>query len=274
MKKSKIIILFIGIFIIGFLLALYPIVSNVIHNNNINSVVATYDKSVTTVTDNTKEEILQKAKLYNDKLYQSNLPFSNVLKNEDEYLNTLNIGNGIMGKIEIPSINVNLPIYHTTTDEVLSVGVGHLEGSSLPIGTNNSHSVLTSHRGLASSKLFTRLDELKKGDLFYINVLDETLAYKVNNIQVITPDETQVFNIQDNKDLVSLMTCTPYGINTHRLVVTGERVPYEKQVKEEIHKKPLGFREVIFTTVPFLFLISLITIFIIRGKKKKYEKTN
>ncbi len=273
MKKNKTII-FIGIFITGFLLAIYPIISNLIHSNNINSVVSTYDKSITTVKDNTKEEILQKAKLYNDNLYQANLPFSNVLKNEDEYLNTLNIGNGIMGKIEIPSINVNLPIYHTTTDEVLSVGVGHLEGSSLPIGTNNSHSVLTSHRGLASSKLFTRLDELKKGDLFYINVLDKTLAYEVKDIQVITPDETQVFNIQDNKDLVSLMTCTPYGINTHRLVVTGERVPFEKQVKEEIKTKPLGFREVIFTTLPFLFLISLITIFIIRGKKKKYEKTN
>lgn len=157
------------------------------------------------------------------------------LLSESSYYSQLSVGEkGVMGALEIPEINVNLPIRHGTSEEVISGGVGHLQGSSLPAGGENTRSILTSHRGLPSSKLFTRLDELKKGDLFFVNVCDEIMAYRVCEILVIAPDEMERLAIIPGKDLVSLVTCTPYGLNTHRPVVTGERVPYQKKVYDSI----------------------------------------
>ena len=173
-----------------------------------------------------------------------------------------------MGSIEIPSINVNLPIYHGTSDEVLSAGVGHLNGSSLPIGGVNTKSILTAHRGLPSSKLFTRLDELVEGDLFFIRVLNETLAYKVNDIQVIEPEDVAGLEIEEGKDLVSLITCTPYGLNTHRLVVTGERTEYEPAIYENIESKNMSIREYVFLAIPFVFLTIIVGRRINSARKK------
>lgn len=173
-----------------------------------------------------------------------------------------------MGSIEIPSININLPIYHGTSDEVLSAGVGHLNGSSLPIGGVNIKSILTAHRGLPSSKLFTRLDELVEGDLFFIRVLNETLAYKVNDIQVIDPEDVAGLEIEEGKDLVSLITCTPYGLNTHRLVVTGERTEYEPAIYENIESKNMSIREYVFLAIPFVFLTIIVGRRIKSAKKK------
>lgn len=173
-----------------------------------------------------------------------------------------------MGSIEIPSINVNLPIYHGTSDEVLSAGVGHLNGSSLPIGGVNTKSILTAHRGLPSSKLFTRLDELVEGDLFFIRVLNETLAYKVNDIQVIEPEDVAGLEIEEGKDLVSLITCTPYGLNTHRLVVTGGRTEYEPAIYESIESKNMSIREYIFLAIPFVFLTIIVGRRINSARKK------
>ena len=186
-------------------------------------------------------------------------------------MRAFNQGTGVMGSIEIPKIGVDLPIYHGTDDDVLSNGIGHLEGTSLPVGGASTHCVLTGHRGLPNSKLFTRLDEIEENDLFYLNIFGETLAYKVNQIEVIEPDEVDKLNIQEGKDLVSLITCTPYGLNTHRLVVTGERVSYEKKVYENIKPNMLSGRELIFGALPFIFIgIQLISF--IRQKMKERKR--
>ena len=141
-------------------------------------------------------------------------------------------GSGVMGYLEIPKISVSLPIYHGTSDEVLAKGVGHLEGSSLPIGGESTHGILSGHRGLPSARLFTDLDQLEEGDSFTINILDQTLQYQVTEIQTVLPEETENLRIQQGKDLITLVTCTPYGVNTHRLLITGERVEQDSGNKE------------------------------------------
>lgn len=150
--------------------------------------------------------------------------------NDQEYLGLLNVGHGLMGSVRIPKISVNLPIYHGTSDAVLDDGVGHLYGTSLPVGGSGSHSVLTAHRGLSNKTLFTRLDELRVGDPFYIKIMNETLGYRVERITTITPTEISGLTIRKGEDLVTLMTCTPYGVNTHRLLVTGKRANIPKSI--------------------------------------------
>mgnify|MGYP000712519599 FL=1 len=231
------------VFVIGFLLCSYPLVSSLIERQYQKSAVATYQQAVQEKDNSEIKEIFQKANEYNSMLFQTNgAIIGNVnteILSEESYQSLLNQGGtGIMGSIEIPKIGVDLPIYHGTENDVLSNGIGHLEGTSLPIGGENTHCILTGHRGLPNSKLFTRLDELKENDLFYLNIFGEMLAYKVNQIEVIEPDEVEKLDIQDGKDLVSLITCTPYGLNTHRLVVTGERVPMRK--KYTIISKRIG----------------------------------
>lgn len=237
--------------------------------------ITTYEKAVNSTDKIELEEEYKKAEEYNSALFNYNnsmLSSSSLsILGEESYNNILNIGNGIMGSIEIPKINVNLPIYHGTSDEVLSIGVGHVYSSSLPIGGINSRSVLTGHRGLPNAKLFTRLDEVVEGDLFFIRIQDKTLAYKVNKIEVIEPKDIDAVSIIEGKDLVSLITCTPYGINTHRLVVTGERVPYEKVEYEGIQSKTMSHRESIFASIPFIFLGGAI-ILKTRDKKSRKER--
>ncbi|MDQ0461470.1 class C sortase [Clostridium sardiniense] len=259
-----------GLFIIGLLICSYPIVSNLIEGYYQKNIIETYSESVCNKETNDLENEYRKGVEYNEALYSVQTPNSNKnsILNEDSYNNILNMGNGVMGSIEIPKINVNLPIYHGTSDEVLSVGVGHVFGSSLPIGEANTRSVLTGHRGLPSAKLFTRLDELDKGDLFFIRVLDKTLAYKVFDIKVITPEDINSIRTEKGRDLVSLITCTPYGINTHRLVVTGERVPFVQSEHDDIKPNSLSFRERLFIGIPliFIFLVGVLKI-----KKMKFN---
>ncbi|MBS5131327.1 MAG: class C sortase [Lachnospiraceae bacterium] len=263
------------IFIIGFLLCCYPLVSSLIEQQYQKSAVATYQQSVQDKDDSEIKEIIQKATEYNDMLFQTDGAIvgdvNSEILSEESYESLLNQGTGVMGSIEIPKIGVDLPIYHGTDDDVLSNGIGHLEGTSLPVGGASTHCVLTGHRGLPNSKLFTRLDEIEENDLFYLNIFGETLAYKVNQIEVIEPDEVDKLNIQEGKDLVSLITCTPYGLNTHRLVVTGERVSYEKKVYENIKPNMLSGRELIFGALPFIFIgIQLISF--IRQKMKERKR--
>ena len=262
-------------FIIGFLLCCYPLVSSLIEQQYQKSAVATYQQSVQDKDDSEIKEIIQKATEYNDMLFQTDGAIvgdvNSEILSEESYESLLNQGTGVMGSIEIPKIGVDLPIYHGTDDDVLSNGIGHLEGTSLPVGGASTHCVLTGHRGLPNSKLFTRLDEIEENDLFYLNIFGETLAYKVNQIEVIEPDEVDKLNIQEGKDLVSLITCTPYGLNTHRLVVTGERVSYEKKVYENIKPNMLSGRELIFGALPFIFIgIQLISF--IRQKMKERKR--
>ena len=258
------------IFLLGLALVCYPIVSNLIENKNHQDIIKTYENTLNDLSSLEIKKILYEAQKWNEDLYlkQHGLSTSNYTIN---YYDILNINDGIMGSIEIPKIDVNIAIYHGTEDEVLSAGAGHIKDTSMPIGGENTHAVLTSHRGLPSAKLFTRLDELKKRDKFYINILNDTLAYEIDEINVIEPSvlEEQGFPIEEGKDLVTLVTCTPYGINTHRLVITAHRIPYDEKEKESIEKNSPSFREIIFYSIPILF--SGIGIFIFKKKRKEQK---
>ena len=258
-------------FCVGILLCSYPFISGMVHRQEQRTVISTYESNL---VQDTKEmdRVLEKAKEYNRILndikgivVESSLQEMNGLSDE-EYNNQLNMtGSGVMGSLEIPKIDVNLPIYHGTEDSVLSKGVGHLQGSNLPVGEKNTRSILTGHRGLPSAKLFTRLDELKKGDLFFIRVCGKILAYEVRKIEVIKPEEAETLSVVSGKDLVSLITCTPYGINTHRLVVTGERVTYEQKKQDNIKKDLFSLEESVLIAV----LVVLIAVYIVCQKRKE-----
>ena len=260
------------LFMIGLILCFYPLINGLIEQQYLKDAVATYKQELNSQKLDDVEVSLSAAREYNDKLYeaQKNIISSDTgsILSSEHYQNLLNVtGNEIMGSIEIPSLDITLPIYHGTKDEVLNVGAGHWEGSSLPVGGINTRTVITSHRGSPNSKLFTRLDEMEINDLFYLRVLNEVLAYKVIDIQVIYPDDTDTLNIVEGKDLATLLTCTPYGLNTHRLIITGERVPYVKEEYEAIEKKMMSLREIVFMCIPLIF-----TVIGIRIVLKKYEK--
>lgn len=248
------------LFLLGFGICFYPLASSAVEQQFLKNTVTTYEKSLEEHNSwdlEAEEEVVNK---YNRILFQSK---DEVIENgsiqlldSKMYENTLNLtGTGIMGSIEIPQIDVNLPIYHGTTDEVLSKGIGHVEGTSFPVGGENTRAVLSGHRGLPNSKLFTRLDELEEGDLFFLKVLDKTLAYQVSEIEVIEPENVEKLAIVKGKDLVTLVTCTPYGLNTHRLLVTGERVQYVEKEYQSISKEIMSFRELFFAGLPFGFLL-------------------
>ena len=230
------------IFLAGLSLLLYPFVANQWNNYRQKQLISNYeqvvsDKEAAEGIDYDAER--KKAEDYNEALLPCVLPDSFALAEssgvDPVYMNTLNIaGDEMMGSVEITKINIKIPIYHTTEEEVLNKGAGHLEGSSLPVGGANTHAVISAHRGLPSASLFTDLDQLKEGDHFLIHVLNETLCYEVDKISVVKPEDTSALAVEDGQDLVTLLTCTPYGVNTERLLVRGHRVPYvEEEVKEE-----------------------------------------
>lgn len=222
-----------GLIVLLMLLALalltYPYIANYVNERRADSLVQTTDAAAESLDDATVEQMLSAAAAYNQTLLSGHVqlvdPFDAVVQElDDEYESLLDIGDGIMGTIQIPSIDVSLPIYHSTSSEVLSKGVGHLEGTSLPIGGTGTHTVLTGHTGLSSAKLFSDLSLLEVGDVFYLNVLGETLTYQVDQIKVVLPDELDDLAIDPDQDYCTLITCTPYGVNTHRLLVRGVRV--------------------------------------------------
>ena len=240
-KANKLII---GIiFLAGLSLLLYPFVANQWNNYRQKQLISSYEQTVS--EKDAAHEIdydaeLQKAEAYNEALLPSILPDSFAVaaasdKEDQSYMDALNIaGDEMMGIVEIPKIDIKLPIYHTTDEDVLKQAAGHLEGSSLPIGGKSTHAVISAHRGLPSASLFTDLDQMKVGDHFLLHVLDETLCYEVDKISVVKPEDTTALAVEDGQDLVTLLTCTPYGVNTERLLVRGHRVPYvEEEVKEE-----------------------------------------
>ena len=238
-KENKLVIfLFIPMILLGLGLLLYPFISNRISVGHYQKVIQTYDKKVSEETKDANNKLLMDAREYNRSLSFGEVVdvFQNPkVKNSDRYLSILNINdNGMMGYISIPKIDVRIPIYHGTTSDVLQKGVGHLEGSSFPVGGESTHAILSAHRGLPSSKLFTDLDQLKKGDIFYIYILNQVLAYQVDQVLVTEPSETDALRIVDGKDYITLVTCTPYAINTHRLLVRGERIEYNEQVEKDI----------------------------------------
>lgn len=230
-------------FLVGLSLLLYPFVSNEWNNYRQGKLISTYDEEV--AERDAAGEVdysieWEKARAYNEALVPYILPDSfaaaAVSEEEDEeYLSDLNLtGDGMMGYIQIPKINVKIPIYHTTSEEVLQKAAGHLEGSSLPIGGKGTHAVISAHRGLPSAALFTDLDRLAKGDCFLLYILDDVLCYEVDQILVVEPEDTSALAAEEGKDLVTLLTCTPYGVNSHRLLVRGHRVPYEEIEDEAV----------------------------------------
>lgn len=224
-----------ALFVGGAAVFCYPAISNYLNQKNQTRVVQHYEQTVTAQDDALLAEEWAKAEEYNENLagdpvHDPFVPGSGYAL-PDNYLDVLNI-DGVMGRITIPKIGVDLPIYHGTDAETLEKGVGHIESTSLPIGGEYRHAVLTGHRGLPSAELFTRLDELEPGDQFYLHVLDATLAYQVDQILTVEPQELETLVAEPGQDYVTLVTCTPYGINTHRMLVRGTRVPYVPEAEE------------------------------------------
>lgn len=220
----------------------YPFVSDYLNSLNSDSAVLQYIGSAKDNSDEVNQRLLDEANEYNKSLLGSVVqsdPFAEYKNENINYLQLLKLdGTDVMATIEIPSIDVNLPIYHGTSDDVLKKGIGHLSSSSLPVGGKGTHTILTGHTGYSSVKLFSDLNKLKKGDVFKINVLGETLCYKVDNISTVLPENTELLQIDSEKDYATLVTCTPFGINSHRLLVRGERVSNEEpEVNENLTKK-------------------------------------
>lgn len=229
----------------------YPYISNYVYEHQASSIIETVEKTEENADSDAYKEELEKATSYNEYLNTANVKLTDPFiedesnhSNGDDYYNLLNMTNdGVMGYIKIPCIDVSLPIYHGTDDATLEKGVGHLEGSSLPIGGVGTHSILTGHTGLSRAKLFTDLTELDEGDMFYIYTAGLKLAYQIDNINVIEPEDISKLTIEDGKDYCTLLTCTPYGINSHRLIVRGVRTEYveeEEKAEESAEKKTDG----------------------------------
>ena len=209
----------------GVALLLYPTASDYWNSFHQSRAIAGYAESVSGLNAVDYEHIWRSAREYNARLLERANPFRVLEEDEADYNGELNVGNnGIMGYIESPGIEVSLPIYHGTSDGVLQVAVGHLQGSSLPVGGPSTHCVLSGHRGLPSAKLFTNLDQLAEGDIFMLRILNETLTYEVDQIHIVLPDEMGDLVVQEGQDHCTLITCTPYGVNTHRLLVRGKRI--------------------------------------------------
>ncbi|HBI64354.1 MAG TPA: class C sortase [Clostridiales bacterium] len=229
MKKHLSTILLALVFVIGLSLLIYPTFSDYWNSFHQSRAIASYTDAVSNMDDDTYERMWAEAQAYNRTLIQKSLHFDLTPEEQKEYEAKLDVsGTGMMGYVEIPSIRCTLPIYHGTNEAVLQIAIGHIEGSSLPVGGTGTHCVLSGHRGLPSAKLFTDLDQLVEGDTFMLHVLDETLTYEVDQILIVLPEEVSALKIEEDKDLCTLVTCTPYGVNTHRMLVRGHRIANEE----------------------------------------------
>lgn len=250
----------------GLIIAAYPFISNYLYEQRQQDIITSYETHQKTDTE--KNEELENAKEYNKSLAAANVTVTDPFDPEGlsdfsrrEYETLLNVNEeGMMGYLEIPVIDVRLGIYHGTGEKVLKNGVGHLKNTSLPIGGEGTHAVLSAHAGLQEKKLFTDLELMKEGDVFYIHVFGETLAYETDRITVIEPHNTEALRIQEGKDYVTLVTCTPYGINSHRLLVRGKRIPFvEKETDKEIEKRKGSqwMRQYLYGAAAGIFIIFL-----------------
>ena len=277
MKKKGnhlITILLVLIFLLGLSLLLYPAVSDYWNSLHQTKAIATYAEDVANLNQNQYGEIWAAAERYNASLADRDNAYLLSGAQKEEYERLLNVsGLGVMGYIEIPSIDCSLPIYHGTEESALQIAVGHLEWSSLPVGGESTHCVLSGHRGLPSAKLFTNLDKLQMGDVFLLRVLDEVLTYEVDQILIVEPQETGALRIEEGKDYCTLVTCTPYGINTHRLLVRGHRIDNIEAAKtvrvtaDAIQIEPLLVAPVV--AIPMLLLL-LILLLLPRQPQRKH----
>ena len=265
-KISNLITVFLVLILLaGLSLLLYPTFSDWWNSYHQTKAIASYAADVANLSNEDYEKIWKAATEYNASLSERNSDYTLTEEQKKQYEQLLNVsGDGIMGYIEIPSINCSLPIYHGTQESVLQIAVGHIEWSSLPVGGASSHCVVSGHRGLPSAKLFTNLDELSKGDTFMLRVLDEVLTYEVDQILIVEPQETGALQIEEGKDYSTLVTCTPYGINTHRLLVRGHRIDNIEEAKtirvtaDAIQIEPLLVAPVVATPILLLLIILLL----------------
>lgn len=244
MKKIVIVIFGAVVLLAGFLLIGYPFISNYLMSRNQDSEIETYELNMRNASEELLQEAWENAEAYNESLLGNVVltdpfdPGAQPEKNET-YENLLNInGDSMMATLEIPKIDVSLPVYHGTDENTLSKGVGHLQKTSLPIGGKGTHAVLTGHTGLPTARLFTDLNQLEEEDVFYLHTLNQILAYQVDQIKVVEPSETEDLRVDNDEDYVTLITCTPYGVNSHRLLVRGIRIPYEEAKKIEEQTVP------------------------------------
>ena len=274
MKKHLSTIILILIFLVGLSLVLYPTVADYWNSLHQSRAIATYAEEVAHIDTEKYTAVWQDAVAYNQSLRARDNIFLLSDQQKAVYDELLNIGgNGVMGYIEIPAIGVSLPVYHGTDEAILQIAIGHLEWTSLPVGGESSHCVVSGHRGLPSARLFTDLDQLKAGDTFIFRILDETLTYEVDQIKIVLPHETDDLLIQDGRDLCTLVTCTPYGVNSHRMLVRGHRVENAEIAKvirvtaDAMQIEPLIVAPLV--AVPILLVLLVMVLF--GGGKKKHR---
>lgn len=276
-SKRKNSFLIIGLFFLGFVIALYPISAQIYNIYLQHQKITTFEKKIKELTPEVISRRMKLANIYNESLVGGTQldvsdPFIALQKEaRDEYARMLEVEE-MIGSISIPKIDVDLPIYAGTSEDILQRGAGHLEGSSLPVGGKSTRAVITAHRGLPQARLFTELDKLKKNDVFYITNIKETLAYKVESIQVIEPDEVSALSIQEGRDLVTLLSCTPYMINSHRLLVTGHRIAYnDKNAKKERKNAETNLLLKIIIIISIIFIL-LFLVYRYFRKKLDFKK--
>lgn len=277
------------IFLAGIVLVVYPMVSNTLYERDQSTVLAEYDETVAQAEQSELEEALELARDYNRQLLEGSVfltdPFDPNLQLDPTvkpYADLLNLeGDGMMGYVEVPKIDVYLPIYHGTTSEVLEKGVGHLQNTSLPVGGESTHAVLTGHTGLSGKRLFTDLTEVEVGDVFYLHILGQTLAYQVDRIDIVDPDDTALLQVETGEDLVTLVTCYPYGINTQRLLVRGTRISYEEAVEQQVAQGTMSpgdsvwvrqYRKAILVCVAVYVPLTAVVVLLLLRRRKKSER--
>lgn len=267
--SSALNILLVSVLIVGLGIMLYPTVSDYWNSFHQTKAIAGYQETVSGMSEADYEAFFDEAREYNTHLAALPSPFGGYEKLSEEYYSTLDVtGTGIMGYVSIASIDVELPIYHGTSSEVLNTAAGHLEGSSLPIGEEGDHAVISAHRGLPSAKLFTYLDKLEEGDVFTLTVLNRLMTYQVDQILIVEPSEIGALIPEAGKDYVTLQTCTPYGINTHRLLVRGHRIENEAvavSVRAEAKKIPTYL---VMPLIAMPMLLVLLAILLIQSSRK------
>ena len=262
MKKHISTIIMTVMFIAGLCIFLYPSVSNYINSKHQSKAIDNYNAALANLSKEDYEAYWSAAREYNKKLAETGGNKELTDEEMSEYNKVLDpTGTGVMGHLEITNIGVDLPIYHGVDESVLSVGIGHLPGSSLPTGGESTHSVLSGHRGLPSSKLLSDLDQMVVGDTFLLHIMDETFAYQVDQINIVLPDETQLLGIYDKEDYCTLVTCTPYGVNSHRLLVRGKRVEYNAESRLIVAADGIRYSPLLvapFIGVPILIILIVV----------------
>ena len=271
MKKHATTILLVLVLLVGLSLLLYPTVADYWNDLHSSRAIATYTEAVADINDEEYARMWQDAEAFNGRLAETGMIWEPDEAMMEEYQNLLNVsGSGIMGYVEIPRIDVKLPIYHGTEESVLQIAVGHIAGTSLPVGGESTHCVISGHTGLSSAKLFTDLDELHEGNLFTIHTLDEILTYEIDQIRTVLPYELSDLQIVEGKDYCTLVTCTPYGVNSHRLLVRGHRIETKNEAEAvRVTGDALIFDPLLVAPLVALPILLILLIWLLAGGKKK-----